>query len=55
VLLFMLQPDGKPSVAVRAAVRALRKTVEAATLVAAMTEAPAAEEAKRNKEPVPAK
>jgi glycogen operon protein len=36
LLLFMLQPDGKPSPAVRAAVRALRRTVEAATLVGAI-------------------
>ena len=36
LLLFMLQPDGKPSPAVRAAVQALRRTVEAASLVAAI-------------------
>jgi len=35
LLLFMIQPDGKPSAAVRAAVRALRKSVESAASVVA--------------------
>ena len=56
LLLLMLQPDGKPSPAVRAAVRALRRTVEAASLVAAIkSEEPAGEPAATAspKEPAP--
>ncbi len=54
LLLFMLQPDGRQSPAVRAAVRALRRTVEAASLVAALkSEEPAEKAEASQKEPAP--
>ena len=42
LLLFMLQPDGKPSAAVRAAVRALRRSSEAAATMVATLKSEAA-------------
>jgi glycogen operon protein len=55
LLLFMLQPDGRASPAVRAAVRALRRTVEAASLVAAIqSEEPAERAPERESAPEPA-